>query len=48
MSRIDFHQINKRYSPALPLTINNANLTIENGEFCVFVGRSGCRKSTPT
>jgi multiple sugar transport system ATP-binding protein len=28
------------------LTINNANLTIEQGEFCVFVGPSGCGKST--
>ena len=28
------------------MTINNANLTIEQGEFCVFVGPSGCGKST--
>ncbi|RZS51949.1 ABC transporter ATP-binding protein [Sphaerotilus mobilis] len=46
MSRIDFKQICKRYAPGLPLTINNANLTIEKGEFCVFVGPSGCGKST--
>jgi multiple sugar transport system ATP-binding protein len=46
MSRIDFQQICKRYAPGLPLTINNANLTIEKGEFCVFVGPSGCGKST--
>jgi multiple sugar transport system ATP-binding protein len=46
MSRIDFKQICKRYAPGLPLTINNANLTIEKGQFCVFVGPSGCGKST--
>ncbi|MGM9428462.1 ABC transporter ATP-binding protein [Hydrogenophaga sp. MI9] len=46
MSRIDFQSVCKRYAPNAPLTINNANLTIENGEFCVFVGPSGCGKST--
>jgi multiple sugar transport system ATP-binding protein len=46
MSRIDFNQVCKRYSPQAPLTINNANLTIDDGEFCVFVGPSGCGKST--
>mgnify|MGYP000111866683 FL=1 len=46
MSRIDFQNVCKRYSPELPLTINNANLTIDQGEFCVFVGPSGCGKST--
>ncbi|MFL6665145.1 MAG: ABC transporter ATP-binding protein [Rhizobacter sp.] len=46
MSRIDFKQICKRFSPALPLTINNVNLTIDRGDFCVFVGPSGCGKST--
>ena len=46
MSRIDFHQINKRYGPSLPLTIKDANLTVDDGEFCVFVGPSGCGKST--
>ena len=46
MSRIELKNISKRYAPALPLTINNANLTIEKGQFCVFVGPSGCGKST--
>ena len=46
MSRIDFQNVCKRYSPEMPLTINNTNLTIEQGEFCVFVGPSGCGKST--
>ena len=46
MSRIEFKQVCKRYAPNVPLTINNANLVIEDGEFCVFVGPSGCGKST--
>jgi len=46
MSRIDFKSVCKRYAAGLPWTINNANLTIGNGEFCVFVGPSGCGKST--
>ena len=46
MSRIDFHQLCKRYAPDLPLTIQDATLTIADGEFCVFVGPSGCGKST--
>ena len=46
MSRIDFKNICKRYAPGLPLTINNANISIGKGEFCVFVGPSGCGKST--
>ena len=46
MARIEFHDVCKRFAPALPLTIARANLTIEPGEFCVFVGPSGCGKST--
>ena len=46
MSQIDFKNVCKRFAPSLPLTINNANLTIADGEFCVFVGPSGCGKST--
>ena len=46
MSRIEFKNVCKRYAEGLPLTIHNANLTIEHGEFCVFVGPSGCGKST--
>jgi len=45
MSKIEFRNVGKRYTPQT-LTINNANLTIEDGEFCVFVGPSGCGKST--
>ncbi len=46
MSKIEFRHVTKRYNPSAPLTINNANLVIEDGEFCVFVGPSGCGKST--
>ena len=46
MSRIEFKNVCKRYAPQAPLTIHNANLIIEDGEFCVFVGPSGCGKST--
>jgi multiple sugar transport system ATP-binding protein len=46
MSKIEFRDVSKRYSPSAPMTINRANLTIEDGEFCVFVGPSGCGKST--
>ncbi len=46
MSRIDFKSVCKQYAPGLPLTIKDANLTIDQGQFCVFVGPSGCGKST--
>jgi multiple sugar transport system ATP-binding protein len=46
MSRIEFRNVSKQYGSGLPLTINQANLTINDGEFCVFVGPSGCGKST--
>ncbi|MEJ7136886.1 ABC transporter ATP-binding protein [Amphibiibacter pelophylacis] len=46
MSQIVFKNIQKIYPGATTPTINNANLTIEDGEFCVFVGPSGCGKST--
>ena len=46
MSRIEFKQLNKRCAANLPLTIQDALLTVDDGEFCVFVGPSGCGKST--
>ncbi|BDI07378.1 ABC transporter ATP-binding protein [Sphaerotilus microaerophilus] len=46
MSRIDFKSVCKRYAPNLPYTIKDANISIAQGEFCVFVGPSGCGKST--
>jgi multiple sugar transport system ATP-binding protein len=46
MSRIEFKDVCKRFAPTLPWTISGANITINDGEFCVFVGPSGCGKST--
>jgi multiple sugar transport system ATP-binding protein len=46
MSRIEFKNVQKQYAPGLPYTIKDANLVIDDGEFCVFVGPSGCGKST--
>lgn len=46
MSQIVFKNVQKTYPGASASTINNANLTIDEGEFCVFVGPSGCGKST--
>ena len=45
MSKIEFRAVSKRYTSDT-LTINDATLTIEQGEFFVFVGPSGCGKST--
>lgn len=45
MSTIEFREVTKQYGNNT-LTINRANLTINQGEFCVFVGPSGCGKST--
>jgi multiple sugar transport system ATP-binding protein len=44
MARIELRGIVKDYGPIR--TIHGIDLTIENGEFCVFVGPSGCGKST--
>ena len=33
MTRIDFRELQKRYAPSLPLTIKNANIHIDSGEF---------------
>ncbi|MGC4077907.1 MAG: sn-glycerol-3-phosphate ABC transporter ATP-binding protein UgpC [Rubrivivax sp.] len=46
MARIDFLQVGKRYAPSAPTTIQDATLSIDDGQFCVFVGPSGCGKST--
>ena len=45
MSKIEFKHVTKKYTPQTT-TINDASLTIEAGEFSVFVGPSGCGKST--
>ncbi|MDP3842616.1 MAG: sn-glycerol-3-phosphate ABC transporter ATP-binding protein UgpC [Oxalobacteraceae bacterium] len=45
MADLIFKGIHKRYGTG-PDVIRDVNLTIEQGEFCVFVGPSGCGKST--
>ncbi len=44
MSGVTLENAVKRYGTAQ--VIHGVNLTIEDGEFCVFVGPSGCGKST--
>ncbi|AIS57395.1 sn-glycerol-3-phosphate ABC transporter ATP-binding protein UgpC [Vibrio coralliilyticus] len=45
MARLELKNINKIYPDGTHI-IKDANLTIEDGEFTVFVGPSGCGKST--
>ncbi|MBD1574742.1 sn-glycerol-3-phosphate ABC transporter ATP-binding protein UgpC [Vibrio sp. S17_S38] len=45
MARLELKNINKVYPDGAHI-IKDANLTIEDGEFTVFVGPSGCGKST--
>ncbi|WED24622.1 sn-glycerol-3-phosphate ABC transporter ATP-binding protein UgpC [Vibrio sp. JC009] len=45
MARLELNNINKIYPDGAHI-IKDANLTIEDGEFTVFVGPSGCGKST--
>lgn len=45
MATIRLESVYKAYS-AKQIVINNINLTISQGEFCVIVGPSGCGKST--
>ena len=44
MSGVTLNQVIKRYGDVQ--VIHGVDLTIEDGEFCVFVGPSGCGKST--
>lgn len=45
MARLELKNLNKIYPDGAHI-IKDANLTIEDGEFTVFVGPSGCGKST--
>ena len=44
MAGVNLTQVNKKYGDIE--VIHGVDLSIENGEFCVFVGPSGCGKST--
>ncbi len=45
MASIEFQSVFKAYGDHAPV-IRNVDLSIKDGEFCVFVGPSGCGKST--
>ena len=44
MSRVELEAVRKRYGSVE--VIHGIDLAIEDGSFCVFVGPSGCVKST--
>src|SRR5579875_1697600 len=45
MAGITLDHVTKQY-PDGALAVNDLNLEIEDGEFCILVGPSGCGKST--
>ena len=46
MSYLELRDLQKRYTKDGPLIVNNMKLSIEKGEFIVFLGPSGCGKTT--
>lgn len=46
MSYLEIKQLEKRYTKNGPLIVDHMNLSIEKGEFIVFLGPSGCGKTT--
>ncbi|MCK5745351.1 MAG: ABC transporter ATP-binding protein, partial [Oricola sp.] len=46
MAVVKLNELSKRYTAAAAPAVDNADLTIEDGEFMVFLGPSGCGKST--
>ena len=46
MAKVELKHIGKVYPDSNAHAVTDANITIEDREFCVFVGPSGCGKST--
>jgi multiple sugar transport system ATP-binding protein len=46
MSYLELKDLQKRYSKDGPMIVNHMNLSVEQGEFIVFLGPSGCGKTT--
>lgn len=46
MSYLEIRNLQKRYTKSGPLVIDNVNLSVDRGEFIVFLGPSGCGKTT--
>jgi multiple sugar transport system ATP-binding protein len=46
MSYLELRNLQKRYTKDGPLIVNHMDLSIEKGEFIVFLGPSGCGKTT--
>ena len=46
MSKIELKNVRKKYPNSNSFAVEDFNMTIEEGEFIVFVGPSGCGKST--
>jgi multiple sugar transport system ATP-binding protein len=46
MSYLEIKHLKKRYTKNGPLVVNDMNLSIDKGEFIVFLGPSGCGKTT--
>lgn len=46
MSYLEIKNLQKKYTNDGPLVVNHMNMSIEKGEFIVFLGPSGCGKTT--